>query len=147
MKKFSHLVLGLASITMLASCAKDITKEEALEIAKTYSIISANAAGFTKVKVANKYSDASKNEEHEATGAALTAVITALVPIDIAAVNAAAAVEGTKFKADGKDLEFEYKEKDNSATYVYKINSYGLTTYIKTTASEGWSETSYTWYK
>lgn len=34
MKKFQTLVLGLASVAMLASCAKDVTKEEATKIAQ-----------------------------------------------------------------------------------------------------------------
>ena len=146
MNKLSRLVLGVACVSMLAGCAKSVTAEEAVKIAnENWSIEKANAAGYTKVHVVNKYSDSSKNEEHDASGAAMSLVITALVPINLVAVNAAAAIEGVSFKADGTALEFSYSDKDGK--YDYKINGVGLTTYVKSVAGNDWSETSYTWYK
>ena len=76
MKKLSRIVLGLASVTMLASCAKSVTPEEAVKIASdNWSIDKAKAAGYTKVHVVNKYSDSSKDEEHDATGVAMNLII------------------------------------------------------------------------
>ena len=147
MKKLSRIVMGLAAVTMLASCAKDVTAEEAVKIATdNWSVQKANAAGYTKVHVVNKYSDSSKDEEHDATGVALTLVIDTLVVVDLAAVAAASVVEGVHFKADGSALEFSYKDKDG-VTFEYKVNGVGLPTFVKESSSSGWSSSSYTWSK
>ena len=146
MKKLSRIVLGLASITMLASCAKSVTPEEAVKIASdNWSVDKAKAAGYTKVHVVNKYSDSSKDEEHDASGVAMNLIIDTLVPINLVAVTGAAALECTAFKADGAAIEFTYKDKDGS--YEYKVNGVGLTTYTKTTTADGWTSSTYTWSK
>ncbi len=146
MKKLSRIVLGLASVAMLASCAKSVTPEEAVKIAsENWSVEKAKAAGFKKAHVVNKFSDSSKDEEHDASGIAMDVLIDTLVPLNLIAVTGAAVLEGTAFKADGAAIEFTYKDKDGS--YEYKVNGYGLTTYMKTTTADGWSSSTYTWSK
>jgi len=145
MKKLSRIILGLASVTMLASCAKSVPPEEAVKIASDNWSIDKAKAAYTKVHVVNKYSDSSKDEEHDASGVALNVLIDTLVPINLLAVTGAAALEGAAFKADGAAIEFTYKDKDGS--YEYKVNAVGLTTYTKTTTADGWLSSTYTWSK
>ena len=145
MKIVSRLMMGLASVSLLASCgASPITPDQAKEIAAKWSIAEANKAGYSKVTVASKGSSHGESKKDYA-GLELTALITALVPSNQLAVTAAALIEGTEFKANGNALEFAYGQGDNK--YEYKINEHGLTTWAKTIVGSEWEETSYSWSK
>ena len=144
MKVVSRLMMGLASIALLASCgASAITADQAKEIAAKWSITEANKVGYTKATMVTKSSRGDSSRDY--TGLELTAFITALVPANQTAVSVAAAVEGTEFKANGNAVEFTYANGDTK--YEYKINEYGLTTWSKTTAGSDWAEVTVTWSK
>lgn len=146
MNKIARITLALASVTLLAGCAKSVTADEAKKIADGYSASKALEAKFTKVHVVNKYSDASQNEEHDATGTALAILISAMPDLNKAMVYFAAGLEGTSFKADGNNLELNFKSEGSES--VYKISDLGLTQYSKVTEKDGsWMESTYTWTK
>ena len=144
MKKLSKIVMGLAAMTMLASCAKNVTPEEAAKIANGWSVSAASAyKSYTLVTKDSKGNTSTTEDKHAIT---VKATIAALLAANVVAVNAAAAsgAEG-QFKADGNALEFSYKADGES--FLYKTNAEGITVYSKTTTADGWSEASYTWYK
>ena len=146
MNKISRLTLALASVTLLAGCAKSITADEAKKIADGYSVSKALEAKFTKCHVVNKYSDSSKNEEHDATATAFAVLISTLPELNKAMVYFAAGTAGASFKADGNNLEINFKSEDSES--IYKISDLGLTQYSKVTEKDGsWSESVYTWTK
>lgn len=142
MKSMSRLVLGLATITLLASCgAKTITADEAVKISQGWSAVSVADTGYTKVVTEVN------GEKNEVTGAiAVSTVAATIVTTNKAVVSAAASSSDVVFKSNGKDLELSYSDKDGKAEY--KINDYGLTTWSKVTDADGKvTETKITWSK
>ena len=144
MKKFSTLVMGLACMTMLASCAKTVTAEEAAKIANGWTVSAATSA-YKGYKLVTKNSDGSTSTTEDKNAITVAATITTMVAANIVVVNAAAAATDSTFKADGNALELSYKDSDGN--YVYKTNAEGLTVYSKAVTGSSWSELSYTWYK
>ncbi len=142
MKSMSRLALGLAAITLLASCgAKTITADEAVKISEGWSAVSVADTGYTKVVTEVN------GEKDEVTGAiAVSTVAATVVTTNKAVVSAAASSSDVVFKSNGKDLELFYSDKDGKAEY--KINDYGLTTWSKVTDADGKvTETKITWSK
>lgn len=113
MKSLRTVVLGLAAVTMLASCAKEVTKAEAVKIAEGWdaSIVykTAEAKTVTKYTFGKDCSEAVKamyedSEETESKAGKDTA------EARISAVAIAALDEkNTVFKADGKALDVTAK--------------------------------------
>ena len=144
--QISKAIMGLACLSMLASCASTVSADEAKKIAGNWKIEEA-AKVYTKGSAVTEDNKGNKNTVEYSLESTLGEIaVAALIAASAVAVNAAAIVDGTQFKADGTALEFSYK--DDSATYEYKTNAYGLPTYTKTTANDGsWSKATYTWSK
>ena len=136
MTKLNRVVLGLATVTLLASCgAKEITKAEAVEIAKGYDTAavvykSCKAKIETKTTfsenvpeaIRNLEEYASKTEEQELTSEE------DILSARISAFNISTLDEKTTtFKADGKKLEFTSKqgEGDNMMTIYCSADENG----------------------
>ena len=128
MKHLGKLVLGLATMTMLASCAKDITRAEARELAKGYDT-AAVAYKSAEMKTTTKYTFSEKVPEiikstmkdsentqsysaDEVEGLRLSEAAFLLIP------------EGATFKADGKALEISYKSENTSDGAKASLNSW-----------------------
>ena len=140
MKKFQTLVLGLASVAMLASCAKDISAEEAKKIASEWNASLNDYKGVTTtVKDSDGKTQTSSSNEYVPAAALVSRSASQ------AAIAAAAEDTNSKFKADGTALEFSYKNEDGDC--LYKTNADGLATYLKVTTKDGWVETVTTWTK
>ena len=144
--QISKAIMGLACLSMLASCASNITADEAVKIAGNWNIEEA-AKTYTKGTAVTEDSKGNKSTNNYSLDNAVgKTAVALLIAASAAAVGAAASVEGTQFKADGTALEFTYK--DDSESIEYKTNGYGLPTFTKTTASDGsWSKATYTWSK
>ena len=135
--------MGLASVVMLASCAKDITADEATKIAGEWK---ADLTSYKKMSttVKNSKGESESNETTDATAVALAAVASRTASQLV--INGASSDSNAKFKADGTALEVSYKSKDGDS--IYKTNADGLATYLKVTSSDGsWVETVTTWSK
>ncbi len=138
MKKFNKIVLALGAMTMLASCGKTVTAAEAQEIAASWAIDGAVNV-FKTVKTVSKDSKGNKEENVEDNATTINVALTAMITANKTLVAGLKDAEGCTYKANGKALELSYKDADK--TYVYRINEYGITTYTKTTNSDGsWSE-------
>ena len=125
MKRLNKLVLGLATVTMLASCgAKQITKAEAVEIAKGWDTSIVYKSAHVKVDVSYNFSDNFPAEYKEALKATFDGMKQdADVPADeIESLRLSPdAIESFDeqlftFKANGKALEFEGKQPASEAT-------------------------------
>ena len=117
MMNIKRVVLGLAAVTMLASCAKDISREEARKLVQGYedaNVIYKSGTGkmVTTVKFSDNFpeemkqgfqpgtQEASFNNEREVVANRLTVAAFDSLPTD---ANA-------KFKADGKALEISFAQ-------------------------------------
>lgn len=125
MKRLNKLVLGLATVTMLASCgAKQITKAEAVEIAKGWDTSIVYKSGHVKVDVAYTFSDNFPAEMKEMLKAMYDAMKedTDVTAEDMEDLRLTAAMVESfdeklfTFKANGKALEFEGKQPASEAT-------------------------------
>ena len=129
------IVLGLAAMTMLASCAKEITKAEAVEIAKGYDTAnviykSGHGKSVTEVSFSANVPDALKEQYKGGTQEVDFKDETTVVGQRLTAAHVEAAPETAKFKADGKKLEMSYvleqeHQRLQSTTY-FDENGYPL---------------------
>lgn len=142
----SKAIMGLACLSMLASCAKTVTADEAKKIASNWKV---DEAAQTYKKGTVKSKDSKGNEStnnYDLTNDIGKGAVKLLIVASAAAVSTAASIDGVNFKADGTALEFTYKDEDG--TTEYKTNEFGLPVFTKTTASDGsWSQATYTWSK
>lgn len=145
MKKLSTLFLGLACVSMLASCGKEVTAQEAKEIANAnWTSSKVSEANYASVKILTQSSSGDKDET-TFTGIALTALLLSNRTLNLTAVNLASENSGT-FKSYGTALEFTYSS--DGISHYYKTNEVGLTVYEKTTQSDSsWTSSTYTWSK
>ena len=107
------IVLGLAAVTMLASCAKEVTKEEALKIARENYDASNQVykSGHAKSVTEVKYSDNVPEAMREQKGGTEEADFNTAEQIAYYRLTSATLEEcpdNTKFKADGAKLEISY---------------------------------------
>ena len=119
MKNIKRIVLGLAAMTMLASCAKEITKAEAVEIAKGYDTAnviykSGHGKSVTEVSFSANVPDALKEQYKGGTQEVDFKDETTVVGQRLTAAHVEAAPETAKFKADGKKLEITYTMEESA---------------------------------
>ena len=148
MKKISRLLMGVAAMTMLASCAKTITSAEAAKIIASwnysqaignYNKCVANAKGSDGSSSSKTY-DLTKTEEKAAILGEITLVNTALT---LLATRENSLVT---WKAKGNALQVEGTDGDGNK-FIYHTQEDGLPTYSKAISGETWSDVSYTWSK
>ena len=120
MKKFQTLVLGLASVAMLASCAKDVTKEEATKIAQDNYGKVTYASGKETLHIKAEAKDENANAVKTLVINGLKAMgiedgktsdITNTSVYTVDAEYIAALSADAKFQADGNKLAVTYTEK------------------------------------
>jgi len=134
------IVLGLAAVTMLASCAKEVTREEALKIARE-NYDSSNQvykSGHGKAVTEIKYSDNVPEEMRTQKGGTEEADLTTAEEIARYRLTSSVLEEcpdNTKFKADGKKLEISYTTTQTlagstiSMEALVNLDEIGYTTY------------------
>lgn len=107
------IVLGLAAVTMLASCAKEVTREEALKIARENYDASNQVykSGHGKAVNEVKYSDNVPEEMRTQKSGTEEADFNSAEEIAryrLTSSTLAECPDNTKFKADGTKLEISY---------------------------------------
>ena len=120
MKNIKRVILGLAAVTMLASCAKEITKEEAIKIAEgwdTANVLykSGHGKAVTEVKFSDNFPAAMKDtfNSDACKNVRLTADKLKSMPENIKPT----------FKADGNKLEISYVEEESQAGMSMKLTA------------------------
>ena len=127
--RLSKTVLALATVTLLASCgAKDITKAEAIEMAKGYDTAgviyqSAEAKMTSKAtfsdnvpaEIRQSYKDEEQTQQIKAPE---------IVELRLNAATVESLPDTTKFKADGKALEFTVSQSEEVLGQKLNIESY-----------------------
>ena len=131
MKNIKRVILGLAAMTMLASCAKEITKEEAIKIAEGWDTAdvlykSGHGKSVTEVKFSDNFPEAMKEgitkggtqetdliDSNACKNVRLTAAMLKAMPEEIKPT----------FKADGNKLEISYVEEESQAGASMKLTA------------------------
>ena len=117
MMNIKRVVLGLAAVTMLASCAKDISREEARKLAQGYedaNVIYKSGTGkmVSTVKFSDNFPEALKGEYRDGSQEASFNNEREVVAnrFTVAAFDSLPADANVKFKADGKALEINFTQ-------------------------------------
>ena len=114
MMNIKRVVLGLAAVTMLASCAKDISREEARKLVQGYedaNVIYKSGTGkmITTVKFSDNFPEALKEDYHYRDGTQEASFNNEREVVanrlTVAAFDSLPTDANVKFKADGKALE------------------------------------------
>ena len=126
--KLRKIVLGLATMTLLASCAKDVTKEEAVKIAKEHYDASNQVykSGHAKVVTEVVYSDNVPEVAKTQKGGTEEADFTdpeEMADYRMNSAQIAACPDDAKFKADGAKLQISYSQTQSLAGSTVNIDA------------------------
>ena len=130
MKNIKRVILGLAAVTMLASCAKEITKEEAIKIAEgwdTANVLykSGHGKSVTEVKFSDNFPEAMKETFQGGTQETDLINSDACKNLRLSAATLRAMPEDIKptFKADGNKLEISYTQEQSQMGMTLKVTA------------------------
>ena len=137
MKSVKKIVLALAATTMLASCAKEITRAEAIEIARGYEASnfvykSGKVSIVTTVSFSDNVPEAMKSGYKPGTQEQELTTPEEILSMRLSAATVEAAPESAKFKADGKALEISYTEESSELGGKMKVSA------VTKTDENGW---------